>query len=74
MKNKEPKFYWFAIAAGISFLIMLMQSCTVMSYIKKNCTIETQFSGRSFICFTCNFDNASDVLQEKIEKRIEKRI
>lgn len=48
-----------------------LQSCSLMNFLKKNCSIETQISGKSFVCFTCNFDNASEALKIKIEKKID---
>ena len=51
-----------------------LQSCNVVNFLKKNCSIETQISGKTFFCVTCNFDNASEQLKKRIEKKVPNNI
>lgn len=64
---KSKLLFIFAIMFATTFT-----SCAAVTYMKKNCRIETEIGANSFICVICDFSNASDELKSRIQTKLAK--
>lgn len=58
---------------GIWFVLvgLSLTGCAAWSYVSRNCRVETEVGSKAFICVVCDFNNASEALKKKLEKRID---
>lgn len=60
------------ILTALFAVFFVLQGCSIAQYLKKNCEIQSGIGAKSFICFTCNFDNATPEMRKKIDTYIAK--